>query len=138
MGESPSIAASRRHFAGQAMSGGANQQGNIQQGLTQVGQQVNPSMGSVQMPRMGGQIGTAPQQNPMPGIQNPPTGGVAGAPGYSQGQYPQPIGGYWNQLTQRLAGPQYQATQQQQRPQSPTTGYPGLFGSGGGGGGLPY
>ena len=50
-----------------------------------------------------------PTSGPAPPIQNPPTGGIAGNPGYSQGMQPQLSGGYWNQLSQMLAGPQYQA-----------------------------
>lgn len=53
----------------------------------------------------GGQ-GQAPSAPP---IQNPPTGGVVGQPGYSQGTPPQLSGGYWNQIAQMLAGPQYQS-----------------------------
>lgn len=88
-------------------------------------------------PRAPGIIGGAQMPGQMqmgqPGIQNPPTNGIAGNPPYSQGAFSNPYtGGYWNQLTQRMAGPQYLSTQGPP-PQRQTPGYPYLYGGSGGG-----
>lgn len=70
-------------------------------------------------PSMSGGQTQSPNPRSAPPAQNPNTGWAPAATNTTATpQYPQLQGGYWNQLSQMMAGPSYQAAPAQQSPMS--------------------